>query len=372
MHSSLVTALHRRLLANLSGGTTDLAESEMRVPAAVFTSEEVHLAERRALFSETPQPVAFSGEIPAAGSFLALDVLDTPVLLTRDHEGRLRGFINACAHRGAPLASGSGQAKTLVCPFHGWAYTPAGTLRGRPGDESFRIPLKDSGLIPLPVSERAGVVMVSLKRETSQAIMDDALSELEQELADMNFHRYQLIERRQREVDANWKLVNDLSLESYHFQALHRDSVARILAPNAVCDRMGRHSRWAFPLKSIEALAHIDERDWPQTFQGSCTYTLYPGVMVIINALGAQMIRAEPADNPGHCRVTYIGMCAEHCDMAEATAACHFGGDVFEGEDLPMAEACQRGIAAGGRDLVLGRNEPLLQFWHELWQQALD
>jgi hypothetical protein len=38
-------------------------------------------------------------------------------------------------------------------------------------------------------------------------------------------------------------------------------------------------------------------------------------------------------------------------------------------EDLPVAEQCQRGLA-GARDLLLGRNEPLLQFWHRLWDEA--
>ena len=37
-----------------------------------------------------------------------------------------------------------------------------------------------------------------------------------------------------------------------------------------------------------------------------------------------------------------------------------------------MAAACQQGLAAGGRDLLLGRNEPLLQFWHRLWHEAVQ
>ena len=38
-----------------------------------------------------------------------------------------------------------------------------------------------------------------------------------------------------------------------------RDSVAEVLAPNAVVDTFGRHSRWAFPLQTITELAALDE-----------------------------------------------------------------------------------------------------------------
>lgn len=371
MNKETVDDLHRRLLANVLAGATDLAASEARVPADAILSERVHQAERSNLFSAVPQPVAFSGEIPQSHCFLALDVLDTPVLLIRGEDRKLRGFINSCAHRGARLASGSGRARALVCAFHGWSYEHDGRLRGRPGDKYFHSGADECGLIPLPVSERSGIVYVSIRQDTPIVDMDGAAAELDDELNSYGFQFYSSIERRHFEVAANWKLVCDLSLESYHFRTLHRDSVAQVVEAHAVFDTMGIHSRWAFPLQSLRRLQQRNEEEWPDTLQGSCTYTLYPGVMFIINSLGAQMIRAEPGNTPSHCRVTYAGMCAAGSDMEEAKAAYDFGGKVFQEEDLPVAEECQRGISASGRDLLLGRNEPLLQFWHRLWQEAL-
>jgi hypothetical protein len=171
-------------------------------------------------------------------------------------------------------------------------------------------------------------------------------------------------------VAANWKLVSDLSLESYHFKTLHRDSVAQILAPNAVVDTFGRHSLWAFPFKTITTLADLEEGAWPDAIQGSITFTLYPGVMFVVNALGAQMIRAEPGHRPGESRVTFVGVSRNNCDVEQARKAYEFGGDVFAREDLPIAAECQLGLTARGRDLLLGKNEPLLHFWHQLWRAA--
>ena len=83
------------------------------------------------------------------------------------------------------------------------------------------------------------------------------------------------------------------------------------------------------------------------------------------------MIRAEPGARPGESRVIYAGVSGQNCDIDRAQQAYEFGGDVFEREDLPIAEECQRGLTASRRDLLLGTNEPLLHFWHQLWHAAV-
>ena len=362
--------LNRRMLENLKANSTDLASREVKISSESFQSPERLTRERTSLFIDTPQPVAFAGELPAPNSYLTLNVLDTPVLLTRDEGGVLHAFINACAHRGAPVASGSGQARALVCPFHGWSYNTAGRLRGRPADACFNASTSDTDLQALTVCERFGIVVLGLGPAVTQAQVDNSLLEIADDLDALGLAHFRALDRREYRVAANWKLVNDLSLESYHFAALHRDSVAQMLSPSAVFDTFERHSRWAFPLKSIADLAEIPEEKWPESLQGSCTYTLYPGVTLLINALGAQMIRAEPGTHPGESVVSYIGMHDPQSDLQAARQAYEFGGDVFAQEDLPMAEACQRGISASHRDLPLGKNEPLLQFWHQLWDKA--
>jgi nitrite reductase/ring-hydroxylating ferredoxin subunit len=370
VHITITNDINRRLLENLHNNTTDMIANEARIAATEFYCPEILALERQALFINTPQPVAFSGEIPEPGSYLSLQVLDIPVLLTRDETGKLHAFINACSHRGARVASGAGQALSLVCPFHGWAYAMDGSLRGRPEDACFSTPREACSLTALAASERYGIVVVAISVDVAQHAVDNALVEIGEHLEGFGFEHYRTLERRLFEVAANWKLVSDLSLESYHFKTLHRDSVAQILAPNAVVDTFGRHSLWAFPFKTITTLADLDEDAWPGAIQGSITFTLYPGVMFVVNALGAQMIRAEPGRRPGESRVTFVGVSRNNCDVEQARKAYEFGGDVFAREDLPIAAECQLGLTAGGRDLLLGKNEPLLHFWHQLWRAA--
>ena len=367
MIRKIATSLNRRLLSNVKNNTTDCVEGEMRESAQAFTCTDRHIRERSALFYDTPQPVAFAGEIAGPGSYLALDVVDVPVLLTRTQYGELHAFVNACSHRGARVADGCGESARLVCQFHGWCYSHSGELLGRPQEDCFDSDKESLSLQRLPVSEKYGIVVVGLHPGVSQVAVDGALAEIGEELAGFRLQQYRSVGRKQYRVAANWKLVTALSLESYHFATLHRNSVAAVLTHHAVVDTMGRHSRWAFPLKSIARLRNMDEGDWPDVIEGSCTYTLFPGVMVIVNATGAQLIRAEPGANAATCRVNYVGVAAQDVDPEAARQAYSFGGDVFENEDLPVARQCQQGIEAGGRDILFGRNEPLLQFWHRLW-----
>lgn len=371
MNKKTAISLNKRLLHHVKARTTDQASYELQMPADAFFCEQRFALEREKLFLQVSQPVAFSAEIPEPGSYFALDVLNVPIVLTRTESGQLNAFLNTCSHRGAKVADGHGQKTRMVCPFHGWTYSLEGELTGRPGEEYFSSSKQTSGLSRLPVSEKYGIVVVGIGSACTQASVDNALEGVGEELGNFQFEHYKAIDRRQFFVDANWKLVTDLSLESYHFNTLHRDSVASVLASNAVVDTFEKHSRWAFPLKSISRLAELKESEWPEAIEGSCTYTLYPGVMVIVNGSGAQMIRAEPGSVPGESRVVYSGICAPTCAMEDAVQAYGFGGDVFEKEDLPMAEQCQRGLESGKRDLLLGKNEPLLQFWHRLWNDAL-
>ncbi len=370
MERQAVNKLNRRLLKNHLAKKSDLAEEEITVLAKFFFDEQHFILEKEALFLKSPQPVAFSSEVSEPNSYLALDILNFPVVLTRDHEGTLRAFINACAHRGAKVATGKGKNRRLTCEFHGWSYGMDGKLTGRPQESCFSSDKSECSLVKLAVSEECGIILVGLAENMPVRASDAGFSEIAEELTGFKLKNYRFIQRKEYEVAANWKLINNLSLESYHFATLHRETVAKVLSGSSIFDTFNRCSRWAFPLLSIERLEKLEEHEWPSTVQGSCTYTLYPGVMVIVNASGAQMIRTDPGEKPNSTRISYIGLAHPDASEDAARSGYEFGGKVFEEEDLRAAINCQKGLEASKRNLIIGTNEPLLQFWHSLWSDA--
>ena len=82
---------------------------------------------------------AWDIEVPAEG-FLNRTLLNEPVLLYRDTQGRAVALENRCCHRGAPLHLGRKEGDCVRCMYHGLKFDPSGACVEIPGQE--RIPDK--------------------------------------------------------------------------------------------------------------------------------------------------------------------------------------------------------------------------------------
>jgi len=76
--------------------------------------------ERERIFRRSWQYVGHVDLVPTAGSFFASQVGHVPVVIVREGEETVRGFVNVCRHRGHIVVSGSGCRTTLQCPYHAW------------------------------------------------------------------------------------------------------------------------------------------------------------------------------------------------------------------------------------------------------------
>ena len=106
--------------------------SSRMLPRDSYQSADVLAWEREHLFAGW-MCLGRSVEIKPGG-MRAESVGEYGVLLTRDKEGVLRAFENACRHRGHELlpCGGSADARAIVCPYHAWSYRHDGSLIGAP------------------------------------------------------------------------------------------------------------------------------------------------------------------------------------------------------------------------------------------------
>src|SRR5919206_1798902 len=72
-----------RLLAHHRAGTTDQAPRIRRQPVDSYLGDEQWRREIDRIHRRVPLPLALSCELPASGTFKAVTVVDTPVLITR-------------------------------------------------------------------------------------------------------------------------------------------------------------------------------------------------------------------------------------------------------------------------------------------------
>ena len=246
-----------------------------------------------------------------------------------------------------------------------------GRLAGRRADQCFDPAPEGCALVRLPVSDRSGLLVVGLHPGVAQAQVDEHLADIEAHFAGFAFDRLLPLETRRFEVEANWKLIAALSMESYHFPTLHSDTVGTLFRGDSVADTFGRHSRWAFAMKGTERLAAVDRDEWPSMVPGAINHCLFPGTVVITSPGGMQIIRSEPGASVGRSIVHYHGAYADPEGRDAAQGAYDFGGNAFEHEDLVAAVECQKGLAASRGTIQIGRNEPMVQFWHRTWREQL-
>ncbi|MEE3237008.1 MAG: Rieske (2Fe-2S) protein, partial [Pseudomonadota bacterium] len=111
----------------------------MPLPPSAYTEDSVAELEKRRVLSNEWICVGHVSELKEPGDYLTFDLIDTPVIVTKNRANTLRAFSNVCAHRSARLLDGSGHCSAIVCPYHSWTYNLDGELRGAPFMEAWKI-----------------------------------------------------------------------------------------------------------------------------------------------------------------------------------------------------------------------------------------
>src|SRR6478672_2950935 len=78
------------------------------LPAWVYSSAEMNRLELERILRPSWQLVTHRSALRKSGDFATLDIGPDSIFVIRDREGAIRGFHNACRHRGARLVDGHG------------------------------------------------------------------------------------------------------------------------------------------------------------------------------------------------------------------------------------------------------------------------
>ena len=79
-------------------------------------------------------PACASGELGNRRP-LAIELMDTPLVVFRDGQGQPGVLVDRCPHRNAPLSAGRVRDGALECGYHGWRFDGVGTCVAIPGSE---------------------------------------------------------------------------------------------------------------------------------------------------------------------------------------------------------------------------------------------
>jgi len=209
----------------------DFAPLRMRVSTARYHLPEWHERERKRLWLRAWQVAGRADELAEPGDWMEYRLFDQSYVLVRGRDGVIRGFVNACRHRGNALCEGRGRAARFTCPYHTWSYGLDGKLLAvaKPDFEGtveqFVGGKEELGLVEVPVECFAGFIF--LNPDPNAAPLADFLGEIADLLVPYRLEEMVPVGLNVREMlDCNWKVVMDAFQEGYHIQAVHPELIA--------------------------------------------------------------------------------------------------------------------------------------------------
>jgi phenylpropionate dioxygenase-like ring-hydroxylating dioxygenase large terminal subunit len=338
---------------------------ETTLPYGWYTDPEILRREEERIIRPAWQYVGHTGQLAQPGYF-ATQVGRTPVVVTRDREGALRGFVNVCRHRGFALAEGEQQRETLQCPYHAWTYALDGSLRAAPrSEEEPDFPQGELGLVPVAVDTWGPFVFANLGPEGPLA---QALGSLPAQVAELGLDVGSLVHhsRWEAEIAANWKIVSENFLECYHCQVAHPafSELVDTSPESYVLSTDGRLSTQHGPLRTVTPQDELPRAQfhflWP-----NLGINIFPGRPNI--SIGP-IVPLSP-DRTYRFLDYFFGPDVEPAWIDDLLAF----DDQVGREDRALVEGVQRGIASGAVEhgFLMSHSERLIAHFQALTAAAL-
>jgi len=264
-------------------------------------------SELAAVWSDDWFCLAFAHEVPEPGHVQPVQVGQKPLLLVRDHDGRLRVFWNVCRHRGMILIQEPARLPgVLRCPYHSWCYALDGKLKvtphvGGPGINTDASIVRSAlGLIEVRSAEWLGCVFVDLSG-TAKAFAEHIgpLAQRWAEFAERPLYAGGADCSFTLEVGCNWKLAVENYCESYHLPWVHPglNSYSRLEDHYTIAEQgfAGQGTLAYRPMLSsdgrrLPAFEHLSER-WSE---GAEYVALYPNLLLGVHKDHTFALRLEP------------------------------------------------------------------------------
>jgi phenylpropionate dioxygenase-like ring-hydroxylating dioxygenase large terminal subunit len=205
-------------------GSTTLAPERI-VDNRTYSDPEVYARESSRIFERSWLFVCHQSEVAETGDFIATTLAGSPILVTRDHDGRVRAYFNVCRHRGCKVVmDDAGHASAFRCPYHFWVYSLEGELVGLSGEESYEgtgFRKQDYPLIEIACDVALGLVFIHIAPEPTP--LADWLGPvmLEGLATPLANPRLTVISKKTYELPLNWKVFAENVRDGYHVPFVH-------------------------------------------------------------------------------------------------------------------------------------------------------
>jgi phenylpropionate dioxygenase-like ring-hydroxylating dioxygenase large terminal subunit len=327
-------------------------------PAVIFTGQARYDLEQTHIYRKRAIPLTISALIAEPGTAMGHDSSGLPLIVSRDKDGLVHVFLNACQHKGAKVLEDCEPVKSgrMTCPYHAWTYGMDGKLIGVARPETFlNLDKSQRNLAELPSREQGGIVWVMLDRHAAPDF-SSLVPELGEDLDALELAQAHVYGRKSFDVNANWKLVLEPFLEGYHVQRLHASTVGPLYAdvPNVV-DKLGPTIRQiSGKLNYTPDFLDIPGENIHQTV--TTVYNMFPNCVIITSPWYISVMILHPRA-PDRTVVDYHMLTRTPPDNPKGAAlykkSYEMILDVFGNEDYRAATISHAGLATGALETVV-------------------
>ncbi len=335
-------------------------EQAYALPGAFYTDPRWFETERESLFLNDWFCVGRVEEVARPGDYFSFDQAGEPVLVVHGQDGEIRAMANVCRHRGTVIASGSGNTKKFLCPYHHWAYDTTGRLLNAP--RMARHETFDAAacrLKPLRCESWLGFLFVNLDRDAAPLAPD--LGPLESMIGGYHLELMQMRYLADEVWACNWKCLLENFMEGYHLSPLHRETLHKV-NPSHLCRHLSpgpRHFGYRVGFSSRLPAARVGHSDLSDEELDTCVMlALPPGLAIGIGSDYSSFLCLRPL-SPARVEVK-LGLMFFGDDWAqpEVDRAIELFQQTMD-EDKQVLSRVQQGLASrsyvpgplAGRDL---------------------
>lgn len=189
-------------------------------PGRVYASPALYQREVEEYFMRDWLYVGRVEEVANPGDYMALRLVDQPVVVARDKNGELHASYNMCIHRGVEVAYGSGNTRSFKCPYHGWVYDLSGQLTGAAymkDTEGFDV--TKCRMKPVRLDTWRRNIFISFNPDPRP--LAEGVAAFEDDFAFLGWERCRLGNKIRLELNCNWKFFHENLMDFYHVGVLH-------------------------------------------------------------------------------------------------------------------------------------------------------
>ncbi|WP_461534622.1 aromatic ring-hydroxylating oxygenase subunit alpha [Spongorhabdus nitratireducens] len=353
-----------------ASASLDTAES---LPFESYHQPDVYQLEADRIFSNDWVFVCAEQELANPGDYYALSLAGEAIAIIRGEDGQLRVMSNNCRHRGTPLLDeGFGKLqKNIVCPYHAWTYNDQGELKGVPFPGNTPVDKASHCLPRFHIESWLGLVFVNL------ADNPRSLAERLGHIGDYTaiFEPETFDRCSQPDTDnwqANWKLVMENGMESYHLFKVHKQTLETI-TPTKTSFYVTGSAEWTLTAGEIKGYSGSLMKwlmgSYPEAWNHYMLISVPPSMIAILDKESLSWLCVLP-QGPDETRVR-SGYLSSKSSGKESKSSKSFT-QAFFAEDKVICERVQRGMSSRkGKGGKLVEMERIIVDFHQFLASRL-